>query len=301
MVKRSFAALTTVVIASTPAFAQRGLEGTTVTVKMDMPASQTGVDVYPDDRSPIDFHKVADRLKQYGVGVHNGESIMITKVVPKKDHIEVQLGGGGYGTFGDVFAAAANSAPTVPYEFKSQHEKDLEAESKYGSNYWDRRSAREDLDHEKRERNRDNAQAAMINAQSRAINQANEARARSQDGSRFNIRYRGSLPGDAASADSIREALAQVVDFGDGGSYGRGYDAPQRSMRPSGGSGAGGALHKGLTISQVEQTLGPASKVDSRAEGGLETMVRQYNTDDGQRVTAQFVGGVLVDYQIAPR
>lgn len=288
------------VLLAAPVFAQsRSLEGTTVTLKMDMPASQQGVDVYPNDPTPINFRTVADRLKAYGIGVHHGQSIMITRVVPKSDHIEVQLGGGGYGTFGDILMQSNNAAPTVPYESKSQREKDLEAEAKYNPNDWERREARDDLERERHDRARENADAAVINSQAAAINRASEAQARAQDGSRFNIRYRGGLPVGAATPQSIMKALGPWVDFGDGGSYGRGYEAPPPPNHASVGSGL--ALRNGLTINQVENLLGPANKVNSRNEGSIETMLREYRTDDGQHVTAQFVGGVLIDYQIGPR
>jgi hypothetical protein len=65
---------------------------------------------------------------------------------------------------------------------------------------------------------------------------------------------------------------------------------------------AGGmqALQKGLTVLQVEQILGPAARVTPRTEGSIEIIVREYSADR-DRVSAKFVGGVLVDYTITPR
>jgi len=57
------------------------------------------------------------------------------------------------------------------------------------------------------------------------------------------------------------------------------------------------ALHKGLTVQQVAQILGPASKVEDRSDGALEIDFREYN-GDGQHVTAEFVGGVVVNYSV---
>ena len=84
---------------------RRALEGKRVTVKIDMPASQEGVDVFPGSNRPIDFPKLSGRLKKYGVAVKEGESAMITKVKVKDDLVELQLGGGGYGTSGDVLGS----------------------------------------------------------------------------------------------------------------------------------------------------------------------------------------------------
>src|SRR5690349_7253797 len=78
------------------------LEGRTVTVRLDMPATSQGVDVYPQDAAPLDVRELAERLKANGTALRIGQQAMITKVVVKKNsHIEFQLGGGGYGTFGD--------------------------------------------------------------------------------------------------------------------------------------------------------------------------------------------------------
>ena len=80
-------------------------EGKTIAVRIDMPATSQGVDVYPQDGAAVDFREVAERLKDNGTALAMGRRIMITKVVVKRSsHIEFQLGGGGYGTFGDAMA-----------------------------------------------------------------------------------------------------------------------------------------------------------------------------------------------------
>ncbi len=55
----------------------------------------------------------------------------------------------------------------------------------------------------------------------------------------------------------------------------------------------------GLTLDQVENILGPAQTAVQTDQGGLKVMKRTYS-HEGQRVTASFVGGVLVDYSISP-
>ena len=76
-------------------------EGKSVLVKIDMPATQEGIDVFPDARRSMDMNQYSQRLKSYGVAIHNGESVMVTRVRVKDKLIEFQLAGGGYGTFGD--------------------------------------------------------------------------------------------------------------------------------------------------------------------------------------------------------
>jgi hypothetical protein len=51
--------------------------------------------------------------------VRRGDQVLVTKVKVKKDLIEFQLGGGGYGTFGDDASPHVN----VPLAAKTQREK----------------------------------------------------------------------------------------------------------------------------------------------------------------------------------
>src|SRR5260221_8694523 len=101
---------------SVPAYAQSEaalidfFEGKSVVVKIDMPATQQGIDVFPDARRPLDFAAYSARLKTTGVAIRNGESVLVTKIRMKDNLIEFQLAGRGYGTFGDdpdsVYAAS---------------------------------------------------------------------------------------------------------------------------------------------------------------------------------------------------
>src|SRR5438034_11154439 len=75
-------------------------EGKRVTVKIDMPGTSDGIDVRPDTTRAIDYKRYGDRLKSYGTAIRAGESTVVTLVKMKKDLIEFQLGGGGFGTFG---------------------------------------------------------------------------------------------------------------------------------------------------------------------------------------------------------
>src|SRR5919204_6103504 len=60
-------------------------EGKTVVVKLDLPATDDGVDVYPTRAQPVDFSKYAKRIKKHGTAVKSGESIVVTKVKGKED------------------------------------------------------------------------------------------------------------------------------------------------------------------------------------------------------------------------
>ena len=104
---RTLVAILCATLVASPAYAQSEaalkeyFEGKTVVVKMDMPATQAGVDVFADARRRINFDEYSARLKSSGIALRNGDSVMITKVRVKDKMIELQLGGGGDGRFGD--------------------------------------------------------------------------------------------------------------------------------------------------------------------------------------------------------
>ena len=54
--------LAPVMVAQNEAALRAGLEGKSVTVKVDMPATAQGIDVYPEDGMPVDWRRVADRM-----------------------------------------------------------------------------------------------------------------------------------------------------------------------------------------------------------------------------------------------
>jgi hypothetical protein len=292
--------LSTSLAMTAPATAQdagvlaRAFEGTSVVLKMDMPATSDGVTVKPQSPSAVDFPAVARAIKANGIGVHRGESMMVTKVVIKDHHIEFQLGGGGFGTFTDLMSMA--STPSLPYAYKSQREKDLENQLRYTYDSSDRQRIKNELNDLQRDRTRDNAVAASVNVQAQQTAKMNERVARAQSGSRFNITYTAGIPPGALTPAGLMEALSPYVDFGAGGTTVTPASAPAAAA-----PGSISALRKGLTVIQVEQILGPAAKVSQRTEGSMEVSVREYSTADGQQVSTKFVGGVLVDYTITPR
>ncbi|AHG90111.1 hypothetical protein J421_2574 [Gemmatirosa kalamazoonensis] len=295
---------------------RQAFEGRTVAVKIDMPATSQGVNVYPQDGMPLDYRELAQRLKDNGTALKMGTSIMVTKVVVKKDHIEFQLGGGGYGTFGD-WMTSPSSVNSIS-EGESQREKDLKSAIKNSSGDEKKRLERE-LSSERSSRERENSKAQAEAAQANMAREANIRTKRLDAGSRFNIYYRQGIPPEALTADGVVKALEKFVTFPDAPAAVATSPAPAAprasfvsnpapasaapaaappvDAAPSAGGVA--ALKKGMSLKDVETLLGPASTA-SETKNGTMTVAKRTYRKDGLEVAASFVGGVLIDFAIKP-
>jgi hypothetical protein len=258
-------------------------EGKSVRVKIDMPGSQEGIDVYPDAKRPIDMDKYSARLKSYGVAVHNGESVMVTRVRLKDKLIEFQLAGGGYGTFGDDTGTSSYTPAS-----KTQREKDLEKEVKSETDAARKKRLQHELDDLRAEREREDARNKSRTDEVNEVKKDRIAMDRLHSGSRFNIRYQNGVPPGLA-ADGVMRALEQYVDFT--------FATPPADARPAFNPSS---LRKGMLLTEVEGVLGRAGKTTQHAEGTLQVTTASYSTGD-HVITAHFVEGVLVKYSIASK
>jgi hypothetical protein len=284
-------------------------EGRTVSPKLALPGTEDGVDVYPGTPRPLDYSRYASRLKDNGASIKAGEPVIVTKVKVKDRHIEFQLGGGGYGTFGDE----TSDNVSTPAAEKTKREKNLEAEIKREADPVKKREMREELDDLKSEREREDARNRASVAEAEEHRKQNIRQRRLEGGSRFNIRYREGVPAKALSPDAVMSALAEYVDFGQL----RQQAASPTDVREQLGSAVGqrpadvreqvgpqaerppqaGLPRKGMLLKDVEALLGPAARASERKEGTLKVLTREYATPEG-RVTAEFVEGVLIRYTV---
>lgn len=257
-------------------------EGTTVAVKLDMPATDDGIDVTPQADPPVDYSQYAGRIKKHGVAIPAGETALVTKVKVKGKLIEFQLGGGGYGTFGDETdpGVSVTSAP------KSQREKDLERDIKTEADPVVKRRMQQELGALRADREREDRRNRAIAAAATERRREFIAHKRLQGGSRFNIRYPRGVPPEALTPEAVRAALAAYVAFETAPS------APPPSM--------GAALRKGMSVAEVDELFGTPAERSARAEGTLRVESRAYERG-GERVVADFVEGVLVRYTIGSR
>jgi hypothetical protein len=268
-------------------------EGRTVTPKLAMPGTEDGIDIYPGSDRPLEYPKYADRLKDNGTSIKAGEPVTVTKIKVKPKLIEFQLGGGGYGTFGDETGnVGAAQAP------KTNREKSLEAQVKRETDPARKRAMREELDDLRADREREDARNRSVVAEAQEHRKQNIRQRRLEGGSRFNIRYRDGVPVSALSPAAVMAALAEYVDFG---ALRTAAGAPPdvrvqigpQPERPRGG----GLPRKGMLAQEVDVQLGPPATSRERKEGTLRVQTREYSTPDG-RITGEFVEGVLIRYTV---
>lgn len=267
---------------------RRYFEGKTVLVKLDLPGTDDGVDVYPGTSQPIDFPKYAARLKRFGTSIRRGEEALITKIRVKKDLIEFQLNGGGYGTFGDDTDANVY-VPSAP---KSEREKNLEKDLDRASDPAAKRKIREELDQLRRDREREDRRLRAEAESARQLKEANIRQRRLEGGSRFNLRYRLYVPDEELTPDAMMRALSEYVDFSPALAGMARPDVP--------GPGDVRPLRKGMLADEVDALLGRPDSISQRREGTLVVSTSIYRTADS-RIEAEFVEGVLIRFVISSR
>jgi hypothetical protein len=257
-------------------------EGKRVTVRMDLPGDSGGVDVHADASRALDTGKYKDDLKRYGAALRAGDTVVVTLVKVKKDLIEFQLGGGGFGTFGDDTSTSSN----LRLLDKSERERELERRIKDEDDRERRHRMERELEDLRDRRERENRR---ITAERERIEERKRERLveeRLHGGSRFNLRYEDRVPAGMRPED-VMAALAEYVDFG-------GRPAPE----PPSGNVA--MLRKGLTRAETERLFGVPLSSSERREGGLAVVTLVFTAGD-QRVTADFIDDVLIRYAVMSR
>jgi hypothetical protein len=268
--------------------------GKEVVVKIDMPGTQQGVDLRFNKDNPMNWKEYSNRLKTNGVAIRKGDTARVTGVVVKDDRIEFQLDGGGFGTFFDD----SSSTVTPQTVDKSNYEKQLERDIANTTDDDQRRRLQRDLDRERARRQRqedDNRAAAQVASQIKAQKVADQ---RLQGGSRFNLRWNGTIPPDQKNPEGVMKLLADYVSFDGAGQAG----PPPPAMQNASGNGAVPAtaqLKRGMKMEEVTNLFGQGKQVSESVSGdGLKTQVVEYVTGD-RRVDVTYVEGLVVRYSIS--
>jgi hypothetical protein len=292
--------------AAAPAQAQtewdlkQAFEGKFVVVKMDMPATHRGVDLFPDRATPMDFREYSARIREFGVALRPGDRIMVTTVRVKSKNIEFQLAGGGYGVFGDD-----SGYVYVPEESKSRREKDLEKWIKDERDYERRRRMQRELDDLRRDRERENRRARAESRELSAEKEREIASKRLDAGSRFNLWFdEGRLAGRVPTPREMRLMLAEFLDFEGAPAPGPRPGArplpPPPPPAPRGDLSRVSELRRGMSMEEVHDMLGEPARNKAGKQGELTTITEWY--DDGDRVTeVVYVGNVIVRFSTASK
>jgi hypothetical protein len=261
-------------------------EGREVTLRLDMPGSSDGVDIQVDPPRSIDYKKYRENLKRYGVAINYGDSSRITLIKVKGNLIELQLGGGGYGTFGDDTSTSSN----IHLLDKTDREKTLEKRLNEETDKDRKRAMQRELDELRDHRERENR---ILRAQSERIEEAKKERLagkRLQGGSRFNLRWSSKVPANLAPGD-VEKVLVEYIDFHN--------DSDARDDRPAPPVDVS-AVRKGMPRQEVERSFGQPVEHSEKREGNVIVTTLTFDVGD-ERLTAAFVEGVLVRYTIASR
>jgi hypothetical protein len=291
-----------------PASLEGYFTGKTVVVKVDMPGTEKGVDLDFEKAAPLDWKPYSSRLSDFGIAIHKGDAARITKIALKSDHIEFQLNGGGYGTFGD-----STSTEVKPKDVdKSKYEKDLEKQVKDTKNPKEKQDLQTQLDKEVEKRERQEQANKQEAAAATQVKVQELAEKRANGGSRFNLNFKKTVPPDDRNPDAVMKLLAEYVDFDASVApptgpvetaapdTARPAYVPAASV-PSNGSGSPAQLKRGMAASDVSALLGNGQQISqSVSSDGLKTQVIEYTTADNV-VDVTFVEGVVVKYTINSR
>jgi hypothetical protein len=276
--------------------------GKQIVVKIDMPGSQKGVDLRFNKPTPMDWKEYGSRVKQFGVAIHQGDVARVTAVVVKNDMIEFQLDGGGFGTFGDDTNTTVTAKPVE----KSDYEKSLEKQIADTDDPDKKKQLQRDLDRERARRERQDAvnqqqaqYASQVKAQTVAQN-------RSAGGSRFNLRWSGSIPADQLTPEAVMQRLSEYVDFKGSQPASAAAAAPNNavaaqpaSAAPDANTPATAKLKRGMKIEEVTTLFGPGKQLsESVGDQGLKTQVYEYTSGD-RHVEVTYVDGLVVRYSIS--
>ncbi len=267
--------------------------GKEVVLKIDMPGTQQGVDLRYNKDVPMNWKEYSNRLKSNGVAIPKGDTARVTAVVVKDDRIEFQLDGGGFGTFLDD----TNTTVTAKTVEKSDYEKQLEKQIANTTDEDKKRSLQRDLDRERARRERQDANnqaAAQVASQIKAQQVADN---RMRGGSRFNLRWSGSIPADQKTPQGGNEAARRLRKFRRSADSG----GCARCAKPAGDAAvpATAQLKRGMKIEEVTNLFGPGKQLsESVSNDGLKTQTFQYSSGD-RRVEVTYVEGLVVRYSIS--
>ncbi len=286
---------------------RRFFEGRNVRVKLDLPATKDGLDVYWRKDPPANMSSYGQRMRQYGPALRAGDTIPVTMLRVKGKNIEFQLAGGGYGVSGDDTGSV--SVPSVP---KSNREIELEKQISKEPNGDYRDRLKRDLarlrDQRETQERRERERARELEARKKQ----EIAALRLQAGSRINLWFPdGRLKEEIPSPRELMQMLGEWIDFSPiNGAGAPALRAPVYANDPppppapppitSGNSSGTGRISRGMSIDQVHAIMGAPRTAREGRQGDLPTLTETWERAD-ERIEVLYVGGVVVKYSTSSR
>lgn len=263
--------------------------GRPVTVKIDMPGTHEGVNLHLDRDDPIDRTEYSQYLKEFGVAIPKGRQATVTAINVKKNNIEFQLDGGGFGTYGDDTAMTV----TTTSGRKSIRERRLESEISSTGDPARRRRLESTLRSERSRRRREEErqrERAKVAAPAQAQKVLDNRR---RGGSRFNLRWNGDRKESDLTPQILRTHLAAYVVFE--------AEPLQPSPKPNSASTQVPAIRKDMKLQEVEQLFGPGRLV-AETEGDNQLTTQDWEFSNAQyNLSVTAAAGVVVRYRLFPR
>jgi hypothetical protein len=277
---------------------RRAFIGKPVLLKLDLPATQKGVDLRFDKGEVMNWKEYSDRIKEFGVALRKGDRPNVTALVVKKNIIELQLNGGGFGTMDDM---SRTTIQPVPVE-RSGLERRLERELAREDDPERRERMKRELERERRSRQREEDRRR---AEARDATLRRQSELRATGGSRINLRWEGRLPEDL-SPQAFSGYLREVLETEQGFAPVRPPMPPSTTLRerptppPTGGNGDIGVLRRGATKEEIERSFGPGKLLSQSDNGDMKTQQFQYTTSD-RLIQVTYVEGLVVRFNINSR
>jgi hypothetical protein len=208
----------------------------------------------------------------------------------KEKNIEFHLGGGGYGTAGDDTNTNVNFTPAP----KSRRERDLEEELKRATDPRLRKQIQDDLNYERRQREREDARNRAAAEEAAEIKRERIERRRLEGGSRFNLWFEPRLPAAGITPNQLMELLGEYLEF----------DMRRETAAPPPSAGLSDEvilrLRKGMTRTDVLALFGPPQRTSEKGDGDTKILVLMYQI--GERdVQIELMSDVLIRYVISSR
>lgn len=270
---------------------RRAFLGKQILLKIDMPGTQQGVDLNLDRDDPMDWKQYSHRIKNFGVAIPRDRTATVTAIVVKKDVIEFQLDGGGFGTFGDDTNTSVST-----YVPKSRYENDLERDLRRETDPNRRRRLQADLDRERSRRYREERIARQQAEGVNAMKRQEVMDKRMRGGSRFNLRRVVGVMD--VMPEQLADWLREYADLG----LRMSNTSPRPPAQPqSAPRNDGPALRRGMSMDEVKDKLG-SGRLLSENVGADGILTQQWEfVTPGQVFAVTAVEGLVVKYSMNAR